>query len=825
MLSEKRKLLAGDAVGHYRIISLLGKGGMGQVYLADDTKLHRKVSLKFLPSEFTQDPERLRRFEQEARAVSALNHPNTLTIHEIGETNGHRFIVTEFIDGQSLRERLRSPLEIDEALEIAIQVASALVAAHRVNIIHRDIKPDNIMIRNDDGLVKLLDFGLAKISSAAPFDPEANTQLRNTSPGVVMGTVAYMSPEQARGEIVDERSDIWSLGVVIYEMIAGCSPFMAGSSNEIISAILSKQPSPGLARHWEIVPERLEEIVAKALTKNRDERYQTCKDLLIDLKRLKQSLQLKASLERSTASNKTGDSARTKGAHSASSAEYVVSRVKGHKLGILFALITLVILLSGLAAYRWRQPQIANVSPAITSIAVLPFSNTSSDPNTDFLSDGITDNIIERLSQVPGLRVTSHSAVFHYKGHDTDPRTIGTELNVEAILTGRVVQRGDDLTIRMELVNAKDNSHIWGGSYDRKMKDLLSVQREIPVDVSNQLQLRLSGDSKDRLARSHTENQEAYQLYLKGRYSWEQWTEEGAKQAADYFEEAIKKDPNYALAYAGLADAYVFGSYAGAWVPQNEAHRRGREAAIKALTLDPQLGEAHVALGSVLIYNDWDFAGAEKEFKQGLALNPSFAQGHHEYSHLLSLLGRFDESLSESKKFLELDPVSEDPIGHLAYHYRAARQYDEAIEQYQKVFKLFPKTRDAQWCFQLGDVYGQKEMFPEAVAEYLKGFERAGWTSDRIEDLRQAFARAGITGFYRKLLEQLKSDPDERLDLIGIAELYARLGEKDQSFEWLERAYSKRSDGLVHLRENLGFDNVRSDPRYADLLHRIGLPV
>jgi serine/threonine protein kinase/tetratricopeptide (TPR) repeat protein len=842
ILVDGMELRAGETVGHYRIVSLLGEGGMGKVYLAEDTKLHRKVSLKFLSQSFTKDSQRLRRFELEARAVSALNHPNILTIHEIGEADGHRFIATEFIEGQTLRERLRSGLDTEDALEIAIQVASALVAAHRVNIVHRDIKPENIMIRKDDGLVKVLDFGLAKMTqrrqSGTPVDSRIATALiANTGPGVVIGTVTYMSPEQARGDTVDERTDIWSLGVVLYEMVAGCSPFAAGTSNEIISAILSKQVAPPLARYSQCVPERLEEIVEKALTKNRDERYQTSKDLLIDLKRLKQSLETKAAIERSTSPEQLAVASSggqsndiksfpledtTSSTQSTSSAEYIVNQVKTHKSG---AMVTLGVLLvvAGVVFYTWRVRQTAGSGqPAISSVAVLPFINVNSDPDTEYLSDGITDNIIERLSQLPNLKVMSHSAVFHYKGRETDVLGIGRELGVEAVLTGRLIKRNDAITINLELVNAQDNSHIWGDQYDHKLSDLFAVQREISLDVSDKLRLRLSGESKERLTRAYTGNAEAYQLYLKGRYSWEKWTLEGAKQAVEYFEEAIKKDPNYALAYAGLADVYIFGAAKGAGLPQKEGHRRAREAATKALSLDSQLGEAHAALAEVLLYDDWDFAGAEREFKQALELNPSYAEGHHEYSHLLLLLGRINESFAESKKFLELDPVSEAPIGHLAYHYMYARQYDEAIQQCQKDLQLYPESPQR---FTLADAYYHKGMFREAVEEFLKAFAQDGLTPpDRIDEFRKAFAQSGMKGFYRQWIEQLKSRPQTEQDYVDIGELYARIGEKDQAFQWLEKAYDEHSDGLVRLKEELGFDNVRSDPRYVDLVRRIGLP-
>ncbi len=835
MLVERIDFAPGQQVAHYKIVSLLGAGGMGQVYLAEDTKLHRKVSLKFLTSGLTEDRERLRRFEQEARAASALNHPNILTIHEIGEEAGHKFIATEFIEGETLRERLRSGLDIDDALEVAIQVASALVAAHRATIVHRDIKPENIMIRNDDGLVKVLDFGLAKIRQdqrgGVASDSAVTTALvANTTPGVVMGTVAYMSPEQARGETVDERTDIWSLGVLLYEMVAGSSPFMAATSNEIISAILSKQSTPPLARYSRVAPERLEEIVEKALAKNRDERYQTSKDLLIDLKRFKQSLELKAGIERrsdgssSAERNDLHSSARERISSSTpapSGAEYLVSQVKNHQRAVFVTLAVLALAItSALLINAWRPKANATDSEsAIASIAVMPFANINSDPDTEFLSDGMTDNIIERLSRLPNLKVMSHTAVFHYRGKETDVPAVARELGVEAVLTGRLVKRNDLVTINLELVNAKDNSHIWGEQYDRKLSELLALQREIPLDVSEKLRLHLSGESKERLTRAYTDNNEAYQLYLKGRYVWEKWTVDSAKQAVDFFNEAIKKDPSYALAYAGLADAYLFGAGAGAGLPQKEAHRKGREAATKALSLDPQLAEAHAALALVLLYDDWNFAGAETEFKRALELNPSYAEGHHEYSHLLLLLGRIDESLVQTKKFLEVDPVSEAPIGHLAYHLFYARQYDEAIQQCLKDLELYP---DSPQRYTLADAYYHKGMHREAADEHLKFWTQRGSPPDEIETMRKAFSQSGMKGFYQKWIELIK--PQKEQDYVDLGELYARLGERDKAFEWLEKAYAQHADGLVRLREELGFDNLRSDPRYADLLRRIGLP-
>jgi len=833
---------AGQNIGRYRINSLLGEGGMGRVYLAEDTKLRRKVSLKFLSKAVTRDHERLLRFEQEARAASALNHPNILTIYEFCEEEDQQFIVTEFVEGQTLRERLQRSIELDDALEIAIQITSALVAAHRVNIIHRDIKPDNVIIRKDDRLVKVLDFGLAKIlpkrTPLTTINGEAPTRFK-TGPGVVMGTVAYMSPEQARGDRVDERSDIWSLGVVLYEMITGSTPFAADTSNEILSGILSRQRAAPLTRSRHDVPERLQEIVDKVLTKDRDERYQTSKDLLIDLRRLKQSLELKAGLDGSSDTDSAirgirsvetiSESSAVSTAYPTSSAEYIFNQVKSHKRAIavmaLLAIVIVGIVGASISIYQSRQPQSPAIGfPAINSIAVLPFVNGNADADTEFLSDGLTDNLIDRLSQIRGLRVMSHTAVFHYKGRETDPRTIGNELGVEAVLSGRLTTRNDDLNITLELVNAKDNSHIWGEHYDRKLSDLLALQREIPFDVSEKLRVKLSGESRERLSRSQTDNIEAYQLYLKGIHSWEKWTQSDAKEAAEFFDEAIKKDPNYALAYSGLASVYVnFGNGVGPDVPLKEAHRRAREAATKALSLDPELGEAHAAMAHVFLYDDWDFTGAERELRRAIELSPSYAEGHHAYSHLLLLLGRIDESFAESKKLLELDPVSETSIGHLAYHYLYARQFDEAIAQYNKNRQLYPDVDFANY-FKLGEAYSQKGMFDEAVPQFLKGFAGFAYEPTKIEELKKAFARSGIKGFYQKLLEQDLGAPQPEQNRLEIAELYARLGEKDAAFEWLEKAYAAHDDQMVRLKEELGYDNLRSDPRYADLLRRVGLP-
>jgi len=824
--SKDGRLTAGSELGRYEIVRLLGAGGMGEVYLAKDSSLGRKVAIKILNQKYERHESNIDRFVREAKAASALNHPNILTIHEIGETNDSHFIVSEFVDGRTLRELLnkKGDLDLAEVLEIAIQTASALSAAHTARIIHRDIKPENIVVR-DDGYVKVLDFGLAKLlpERLSFIDSEANTVKQNqTAEGLILGTVNYMSPEQAKGEAVDPRTDIFSLGIVMYEMIIGRTPFAAGSTSETLANLINKEPPP-LSRFSPVISDDLQRIVSKMLRKAPDERYQTMKGLLADLKDLSGQAASRLSRDQTSATehqNATALLTRTTGDVPQTTVE--TSKTTQWYRRPVFLAPTAVLLLALLAAgWYWRSTTTALGSRAINSIAVLPFVNTNSDADTEFLSDGITDNIIDRLSQLPNLKVTSHTAVFHYKGQESDPKTIAKELGVEAVLTGRVAKRGDALSISLELVDASDNSHLWGGQYDRKLSDLLALQREIPVDVSDQLRLRLSGESKERLTRASTNNDEAYQLYLRGRYSWEKWTQDGSKQAVEFYEQAIDRDPGYALAYAGLADAYIFG--AGTGMPQKEAHRLAREAATKALSIDPQLGEAHAALAEVLLYDEWDFSGAERELKRAIELNPNYAEGHHEYSHLLLLLGRPDESFVESMKLLELDPVSETAIGHLGWHYLYARQYDEAIQQYRKDLQLYPDVDIANY-FQFGNAYYQKGMYDEAVAEYLQGFAGAGLQPEKITEFKEAFARGGIKGFYRHWLDQLESKPLREQNYVLIGELYARLDEKDQAFEWLEKAYAQHSDGIVRLKEEVGFDNLRSDPRYADLLRRIGLP-
>src|SRR5215216_786675 len=599
--------MSSEQVSHYRIIKQLGAGGMGEVYLAEDPKLRRKIALKLLSPNFVKNEDRVRRFEQEAQAASALNHPNILTIYEVGEQDGLHFIATEYIEGETLRQHIqRARVTIRESLDIAVQVASALSAAHQAGIIHRDIKPENLMLR-PDGYVKVLDFGLAKLTDRQTItsDTQAPTIAKaNTDPGTIMGTISYMSPEQARGKPVDARSDIFSLGVVIYEMIAGRTPFEADTPSDVMAFILHKEPPP-LVRFLQETPAELERIITKALAKDKEERYQSAKDLLIDLKRLKQQIDLGAELGRSISpdsisrqmfSNSSGQTAIplpmgsiTHGDQTAprtsSSAEYIVSEIKQHKKS--FGLVISVLIVGVIAGLYFTRG-----GKAIDSLAILPFLNSVADPNTEYLSDGIAESIIYDLSKLPDLKVVPRSSVSRYKGKEVDPQAVARELGVRAVLTGKVVQRGNDLLVSAELVDTKDNRVLWGGQLNRKPADALLVQQEISREISEKLRPSLIGQGKSLEIKRHTESSDAYQAYLKGQYWLNKRSEEGFQKAIEFFNRAIEGDPGYALPYAGLADCYaLLGTYS-LLVPK-ESFPKAKAAAMKALALDSQLAEAH----------------------------------------------------------------------------------------------------------------------------------------------------------------------------------------------------------------------------------------
>ena len=838
-------LSTGTKLGRYEIRSKIGAGGMGEVYLAQDTELDRMVAIKILPEALASDPQRLQRFVQEAKAASALNHPHILTIHEIGTTANSRFIATEFIDGETLRQHVNAGMKLSDILETAIQICGALSAAHSAGIIHRDIKPENIMVRRD-GYIKVLDFGLAKLTEprGSTTDTEAPTKaMVNTGAGTVMGTANYMSPEQAKGTHVDARTDLWSLGAVLYEMITGRVPFHGETPTETVSLILQKEAAP-LTRFTNEVPAELERIVTKALTKDREERYQTAKDLLIDLRNLKRKIEVDAEIERTvapelrpsvstgggqsvtpTGSGGVAATTSAKTAHSASSAEYIVSGIKQHKVAV--AVIASLVLIAvgagviGMSAYlRARNSEVA-----IESIAVLPFVNQNHDPDSEYLSDGVTESIINSLTQLPSLKVMARSSVFRYKGKEADPMAAGKELGVRAVLTGRIMQRGDSLTISTELLDVRDNKQLWGEQYQRKVSDLLAVERDIAREITGNLRLKLSGPEQSRVVKHYTENPEAYQLYLKGRFYWNRRTEEGARKGIEYFQLAIDKDPTYALAYTGLADCYsILGtSYNVASLSPSEAIPKAKSAATKALEMDDTLAEAHTSLAYIRLNYDWDWAGAEREFKRAIELDPNYANAHHWYSHYLMAMSRPEESLAESKRALEPDQLDLVMNIHLGWHYIYAHQYDLAIAQFRKTLEMDPNYGLTHWY--LGQAYALKGMYAEAETELLKAKYLLQQNVAVEADIGYAYAASGKGGEAKKVIDELKQSSKQRyISSYYLALIYTGLGEKDSAFEWLENAYRERSDLLIYLKVDPRLDSLRSDARFAELVRRVRLP-
>jgi serine/threonine protein kinase/tetratricopeptide (TPR) repeat protein len=840
-------LASGTKLGRYEIRSKLGEGGMGEVYLAEDTQLQRKVALKVLPTEVAANQDRMRRFVQEAKAAAALNHPNIAHIYEIGADGGVNFIAMELIEGVTLREKIhREKTDLIKLLRYLQHVAEGLAKAHAAGIVHRDLKPDNIMITRD-GHAKILDFGLAKLVEQARPSDLSDQEISaaatvamppRSQPGMVIGTVGYMSPEQAQGKTneIDHRSDIFSFGCILYEAVTGHRTFEGKDAIDTLNKII-REPVAPISHFRPDAPNHLQRIVRRCLAKDPEDRYQTIKDVAIELRELRRELADSIGVDTtvppigsevtSAGATAAGTSAAlistspsSSSAH-ASSAEYIVSGIKQHKIAAAITLIVLVIGGVGLGLYLHAR----NTQVAIESIAVLPFQNRSTEADSEYLSEGLAESLIYRLSQLPNLKVSPTSSVFRYKGKEIDPIKVGQELGVNAVLSGRIVQRGDNLTISAELVDVRYNKLLWGEQYDRKMSDLLATQREIAREIVEKLKLKVSGEEKG-LAKHYTDSNEAYQLYLKGRFYWNKRTEEGMQKSLEYFQQAIEKDPNFALAYSGLADAYnLLGAQdaVAGGIPPTEVLPKAKAAALKALEIDNTLAEAHVSLAHVKYYYDRDWPAAEREFKRAIELNPNYPVAYHWYAVYLMSAGRLDEALAQSRRAQELDPLSLPINMTLGWVLLIARQYDQSVEQLRKTLEMDPNF--IQTHHRLGLVYEQEGKYDEAIAEFRQVLNLSAGKPLGIATLAHAYALAGKRGEAQKeLAELLEMSKQRYVSPASIAIIYAALGNKDQAFAWLEKAVEGRDQTLVRLKVDPRFDSLRSDPRFADLVRRVGFP-
>ncbi len=824
LAKDQLELEAGDSVGHYQVVSLLGVGGMGQVYLAEDAKLRRKVALKLLPPSYTRDESRLRRFQQEARAASALNHPNILTIHELGEVNGEQFIATEFVEGETLRERLkRAPLNLAETLDVAVQMAGALAAAHKAGIVHRDIKPENIMLRHD-GYVKVLDFGLAKLTE----QPEPTTQTRATenvdiSSGLLMGTVKYMSPEQARGRQVDPRSDIFSFGVLLYEMIAGRPPFEGKNSNELISTILKEEPSP-----LSDVPEEIQRLVSRALRKKKEDRYQTIEDLLADLKSLKDD----KTFTNVGAQHQLGRwkgaafSTREVGAIStATTIEYVISEIRRHKTGTALGFVALVMLLAGVAlSYTYffrprsinRQSINSNKTTQNKSIAVMPFANQSGDPKLEYLSDGLAGDLIESLSQVPGLEVKAFSTVVRYKGTNSNAQEIGRKENVEAVLFSHLIETGEDLTLEVELVDSRNGNNLWRRKYPTKRSGLVVLQSDLKRDLVGKLSVPITIQAQEKLAKHDTENSDAKDFYLRGVHKARQITEKDIREAIELFSQAIQKDPEYARAYAAMATARRSLTLCCDGQPSEVV--QAKLEAQKAVDLDPELAEGHAALAAVTWMYDWKWAEAEKEFRRALELDPNSADSHFQYGDFLSFMRRSDEALVEKGRAAELEPF--EPF--FASRVGPVKDPEKALKQIQYAIDLDPKY----WFSHVmaAGKYRERKEYDKAIAEAQLAKTLAPDQTWSDVGLSNIFVAAGKPEEARAILDQLLLRSKSRfVPPSHIALVYNYLDDKEQALYWLENAYDIHDSKMISLRQPW-WKNVANEPRFQDILRRVGFP-
>ncbi len=838
------KLEKDTVISHYKILTEIGKGGMGEVYLAQDTKLNRKVAIKFLNEKYSRDSEKLNRFIQEAQATSALNHPNILTVYGIDVFEGTQYIATEFIEGETLRELLwkKEPVPLKKILKIGIQVAEALAASHTAGIAHRDIKPENIMIRQD-GYVKVLDFGLAKLTESKNRDEvslEDDTKaFVKTSPGSILGTALYMSPEQASGKETDGRTDIWSLGVVLYEMLAGKVPFEGKTVNHTLVQVIEDEP-----KLLQDVPNELQRIVRKTLAKETEDRYQTARDLLIDLKSLHRDLDIQGELERSISPEKTiGDHENVteifekrptgnnvekdrdtnfqSGAiltHS-SNLEYVIEGAKTHKLIYSIATILFVGAISAAVYFAYFA---TSGSQKIDSIAVLPFQNLSDDPNLTYLSDGLCESLIDRLSQLPQLKVIARSSSFKFREKDPDIQDIANQLGVKAIVMGNVVQRGEELTIRVEIIDAIENKQIWGDRYIRKANDILAIQNEIAQKVSEKLSLTLTDNQTKRLANGGTSNSNAFKFYLNGLVEAQKSDYSEGDKALNLFEKAISLDPEFALAYIEIANIYLMRANASG--NPHELIPKAKAIVGKALDIDRDQAKAHVIAALIKEY-EFDWSGAEAEYKKAIELNQNLEFARQNYAFFLAIIGRDTEAFEQLKQSEVRDPINV----LLMLHYKGniltqARKFDDAIGVFNEMLKLNKGENNTPFSF--GYAYAGKGLYEEAGKSYLEAVNGAG--GEYVYSQALIYLAATYARIPAKRPESLKilsrlENTKEYVSPAVLAVVYAELGEKERALQLLEKAYVERDLLLRYIKVGYEYDSLRDEPRFKDLLKRMNL--
>jgi len=817
---RSRTSTIGPNIGPYRILSKLGAGGMGEVHLARDSRLARNVALKLLDPDLIDNSQQRMRFLREARLASALDHPNVCTIHEVGEASGRLFIAMQYVEGQTLKRVIDGrPLSLASLLSISLQVADALSAAHSQGIVHRDIKPGNIII-TPRGQAKVLDFGLAKLFDRGEGD--AGAELTRT--GAVLGTPSYMSPEQARGERTDHRSDIFSFGVVLYEMATGCAPFKAKSQPETLNAVINQPHAPVTELNKE-VPSGLAAIVDRALAKDAADRYQSMEEMIQDSREVARGAGFVGS------AGLDGGSVPLVALPRRAALRW---RTLWREARWFLVLAIGCVVLAGIAgAFYFTRPKPSALPttltrPALKSIAVLPFKPLIAGSRDEALEMGMADTLITRLSNIKQIIVRPTSAVRKYGGLDQDAIAAGREQKVEVVLDGNIQRSDEQIRVTVRLWKVVDGQQLWVDKFDEKFTDIFRVQDSISERVAAALAVKLTGEETELVRKRYTNNAEAYQLYVKGRYLWNKRTVEGLAKAIEYFNQTIAKDPNYALAYAGLADAYAVSPERSAARGMTFKQRSeqflqmAKSAAQKALEIDEQLPEAHTTLAA-LAADNWEWAEADRLFKRAFELNPNYATAHQWYGEYLVHVGRLDEALQEFKLAQELDPTSPIISSILGQTLYLERRYDEAIDELRKTLELDPDFVNTHWM--LGMVYEQKAMHEEAKAEFEKAVNLSGGATNILALLGVSYARSGNKSEAQNVLDKLNAlIRQKRAHPHDLAIIYAGRGDRDRAFEWLEKAYEDHSWLMLYLKVDPFFDPLRSDPRFQGLLHRMGFP-